>query len=81
MFVGKDGVGVVRDRKYEKELATIFNRIELDREVPVYRESPWHGRELVTTYYIYRAYGFQGGLRWHPRNKEDIRATKLQTAR
>ncbi|MDH3327784.1 MAG: glycosyltransferase family 39 protein [Desulfobulbaceae bacterium] len=80
MLVGNNGVGVTRDPKYAKHLATVFDRFELDREVPIYRESPWRGREKVITYYIYRAYGFKGGQRWKPRNKEDIRATKKQTA-
>jgi len=79
MLLGSNGVGVVRDARYAEQLATVFDRIELDREVPVYRESPWRGREKVAVYFIYRAYGFRGGLRWHPGSSDDIRATKEQT--
>jgi undecaprenyl-diphosphatase len=79
MLVGDDGVGVVRDKKYAGELAMVFDRIELARAVPIYRESPWRGKEKVAEYYIYRAYGFKGGLRWHPADKNDIRATERQT--
>ena len=79
MLLGKNGVGVVRDKKYAEELKTVFERVELENKVEIYRESPWLGHEKVGTYYIYKAYGFQGGLRWHPRDTDDIRATIKQT--
>lgn len=81
MLRGKNGVGVTRDPKYADQLATVFGRIEPAGEVPVYRRSPWRGRELVATYYIYRAFDFQGGLRWLPRHSGDIRATSKQAGR
>lgn len=79
MLLGQNGVGVIRDMKYATQLATVFDRIELARKVPVYRQSPWKGREKVAEYYIYRGYGFQGGLRWRPADADDIRATDRQT--
>lgn len=80
MLKGRDGVGVTRDPKYLDQLKTVFTHVELDREVPIYRYSPWKGKEEVITYYVYRAYDFQGGQRWKPWNKNDIRATKKQTS-
>jgi len=80
MLINRDGIGITEHAEYIKLLEMVFDRVELDREVPIFRNSPWRGSEKVTTFYIYRAYGFKGGQRWKPRDNEDIRATKKQTA-
>lgn len=79
MLIGRNGVGVTEHEEYIQLLEMVFDKVELDRKVPIYRESPWKGKENVTTFYVYRAYGFQGGQRWQPRIEGDIRATKKQT--
>ena len=58
----------------------VFEKMDPPEEYKMYRISPWRGKELVRTLYIYKGYGFKGGIRWQPPNKEDIRATKLQVA-
>jgi len=80
MLLGHDGVGLIGHKEYIDVLKQVFERVELERELAVYRTSPWLGRELVNTFYIVRAYGFKGGLRWKPRDTEDIRATRKQTS-
>jgi undecaprenyl-diphosphatase len=79
-LIGRDGVGVVDNKDHVKLLGEIFSRVELDRELAIYRNSPWRGRELVNTFYIIRTYGFKGGQRWQPRDAGDIRATRKQTS-
>jgi undecaprenyl-diphosphatase len=80
MLIGRDGVGVIDNKDFIKLLKQVFVRVEFERKLPVYRTSPWRGRELVKTYYIVKAYGFKGGQRWKPREADDIRATKKQTS-
>ncbi len=80
MLIGRNGIGITEHAEYVELLEKVFDRVELDRKVEIFRESPWRGNEKVTTFYIYRTYGFQGGQRWRPRRTEDIRATKKQTA-
>jgi undecaprenyl-diphosphatase len=79
MLIGQNGIGITEHKEYAELLNMLFNRVELDREVPIFRDSPWLGRERVTTFYIFRAYGFRGGQRWQPPDNTDIRATKKQT--
>lgn len=79
-LVGCDAVGVVDSKNHVELLREVFNNVELERELDIYRNSPWRGRELVHTFYIVRAYGFNGGQRWKPKDAHDIRATKKQTS-
>ncbi len=74
MLLGQDGVGVIEDKRVTVLLRQVFDRVDPAEEIPIYRTSPWFGRELVTTLYLIRCYGFRGGLRWVPRNLHDIRA-------
>ena len=76
MLLGKDAVGVFEYKGMTTRLAEIFNRVDPVEEIPIYRTSPWFGRELVRTLYLARCYGFRGGLRWQPRNPDDIRAVQ-----
>ena len=55
------------------------------RSLPVepiilHRDSPWFGRQAVQTLYLFRGYGFRGGLRWQPQDAHDIRAGRDRTA-
>ncbi|HEB69958.1 MAG TPA: glycosyltransferase family 39 protein, partial [Desulfobulbus sp.] len=75
MVRGKDGVGVYEWKGMESYLATVFDHIDPPREIHLYRTSPWLGKQLVQTLYIIRGYGFRGGLRWQPKQKNDIRNT------
>lgn len=79
MLIGRNGVGVTEHKIYIQLLELIFDDVVIDREVPIYRYSPLLGRELVTTFYIFKSFGFKGGQRWQPINFNDIRATDKQT--
>jgi undecaprenyl-diphosphatase len=74
MVIGKDAVGIIEDKNVAILLSRIFKRVDPPEEIPIYRTSPWFGRELVYTLYLVRCYGFRGGLRWQPRALHDIRA-------
>jgi undecaprenyl-diphosphatase len=80
MLLGQDAVGVFEDQRMAAQIATLFSRSEPVEEVHLYRDSPWFGRQAVQTLYLFRGYGFKGGLRWQPRSKDDIRATHKQTS-
>lgn len=79
ILIGRNGVGVTEHKIYIQLLELVFDDVVIDREVPIYRYSPLLGQELVTTFYIFRSYGFKGGQRWQPIILDDIRATKKQT--
>lgn len=78
-LLGRDAVGCI-EGKFSEQLSTIFNRVELVGPYYVYRTQIFpgsHGRqEPYKTFYIYRCYGFKGGLNWIPSRKDDIRAKK-----
>ncbi len=74
MLLGQDGVGIIEKKEYVNLLRQVFDRVEPAEEIPIYRESPWFGRELVYTLYLARCYNFKGGLRWQPKDQHDIRA-------
>ena len=80
MFLGKDAVGVFEDRQMAAQIESLFTRTDPVEEVQLHRDSPWFGRQVVQTLYLFRGYGFKGGLRWQPTTKDDIRATHKQTA-
>lgn len=74
MLKGKDAVGVT-DRspnEYLARLYTVFERVDQPVEVNIVSK----GKKEIQNFYIFRAYGFKGGLRWEPVNKEDIRSIK-----
>jgi undecaprenyl-diphosphatase len=80
MLVGKDGIGVSRSKTIAPKLSQLFERMDPPEEFNIYRTSPWRGKELVQTLYIYKGYGFKGGIRWQPPDTNDIRATLNQVA-
>jgi len=80
MLLGKDGIGVFEGRESALAVSTLFTRSDPVEEVQLQRDSPWFGRQVVQTLYLFRGYGFKGGLRWQPTTKDDIRATHKQTA-
>ena len=79
MLMGQDAVGVFEHREMGPVVATLFDRADPVEEVRLYRDSPWFGQQVVQTLYLFRGYGFKGGLRWQPEG-DDIRATRKQAA-
>ena len=77
-LIGQDGIGVIRNGQSRTRLLEIFDRVDDPESFDVYRPSIWQREstspEPVKTLYIYRCYGFKGGLRWIPSNRHDIRA-------
>jgi undecaprenyl-diphosphatase len=77
-LIGKDAIGVIENPKSEKRLAEVFEHVDSPEEISIYRFSIWdkamNEATLVKKWYIYRCYGFKGGLRWIPKRVGDIRA-------
>ncbi len=79
-LIGKDAVGVVRYGDFKKRLLEVFDRVDAPRPFHLYpggsRSEGEGGVEPFRTLYLYRCYGFKGGLRWTPPRPDDIRAFK-----
>ena len=80
MVVGQDAVGIFTYPGMEARVATLFDHADPVEEIVVTRKSPWFGIQNVQKIYIFRGYGFKGGLRWQPQENNDIRATEEQTS-
>ena len=75
-LLGWDAVGVTYDPiSHETRLHQVFERVDPPEEIRVYRQPVIGESEpaYVKSFYLYRAYGFRGGLRWVPENASDIR--------
>ena len=78
-LIGKDAVGVsVKADLHETSLPEVFERVDPPIKRIIYKKQGFLRRELtsvpVKVLYLYRAYGFKGGLRWKPPSQSDIRA-------
>jgi undecaprenyl-diphosphatase len=78
-LMGQDAIGVLKHPDRRQRLLQIFERVDPPIASPYYaREghSQVEGRSSpLRTFYLYRCYGFKGGLRWVPQNKGDIRTS------
>ena len=77
-LIGWDAVGVTYDSGGQLDrLKEAFEHVDPPRELRIYRDplltAGGPDREPVKTLYLYRAYGFRGGLRWVPPDGSDIR--------
>jgi undecaprenyl-diphosphatase len=76
-LLGQDAVGVLKDGKSRKRLLQIFDQVDPPQPVEVFDPSrPGRAGQpglVVKTFFLYRCYGFKGGLRWLPRKAADIR--------
>ena len=78
-LLGSNAVGVLQDENSRKRLLEVFNNVAPPEPLVIYRPNLWErfkpqkDIKPVKTYYIYRCYGFKGGLRWIPASKSDIR--------
>jgi undecaprenyl-diphosphatase len=79
-LIGRDGVGVAHGGgNHWKILSLVFRRVDPPLRLDVFVPSVWpseagNNGKLAQTFYLYRAYGFRGGLRWIPPRSPDIRA-------
>lgn len=76
-LLGKDGIGVLRDDGSRERLHEVFKEVDSPEPFHVYRikrgEGDPQSSTPVKTLYIYRCYGFKGGLRWISPHQDDIR--------
>jgi undecaprenyl-diphosphatase len=78
-LIGWDAVGVTYDpESHTKRLNQTFDHVDPPIKLKIYRDPVFTKtgsiRKPVTIFYLYRAYGFKGGLRWVPPVTSDIRA-------
>ncbi|MBT8340197.1 MAG: glycosyltransferase family 39 protein [Desulfatitalea sp.] len=78
-LVGMDAVGVLESAQERSRLLQVFEHVSSPEKYDVFRRHIWHSPDTsvppVRTHYIYRCFGFKGGLRWTPPSADDIRAT------
>ncbi len=74
--VGWDAVGVTyRSDSHLTRLNQVFERVDPPVRLDIFKKRVFSSKEgFVKSFYLYRAYGFKGGLRWVPQNRDDIRA-------
>jgi 4-amino-4-deoxy-L-arabinose transferase-like glycosyltransferase len=78
-LMGWDGVGVTYDgSSHVQRLNQVFEHVDPPVRLDILRPSAWSSSDgaqekPVQTFYIYRAFGFKGGLRWIPPDSGDIR--------
>jgi len=74
-LIGWDAVGATdRPDSHTTMLDQVFARVDPPVRLDIHRAGGPGTREPIQTFWIYRAYGFTGGLRWQPPNRRDIRA-------
>jgi undecaprenyl-diphosphatase len=71
-ILGWDGIGVTYDSVSLSRLSQVFERVDPPEELVVFRKES--DPKPVKVFYLYRCYGFKGGLRWIPEDASDIRA-------
>lgn len=78
-LLGMDAIGVTRNKDDQKLLQQVFRKVEPAQAVVLSdRRGGLLGKRRerpVRTMYIYRCFGFKGGLRWIPPDQHDIRAS------
>jgi len=70
-ILGWDGIGVTYDSVSLSRLSQVFERVDPPEELVVFRKES--DTKPVKVFYLYRCYGFKGGLRWIPEDASDIR--------
>lgn len=77
-LIGWDAVGVTYGAEIHKNrLLQVFDHVEPPIEIKIFRHrgvrSEFSSKAPLKVFYLYRAYGFKGGLRWVPTDMSDIR--------
>jgi undecaprenyl-diphosphatase len=75
---GKDGIGVTYDpTTHTRRLSAVFQRVDEPEklEISVCGDASSGFETPVKVFYLYRCYGFKGGLRWVPGPVSDVRKT------
>jgi 4-amino-4-deoxy-L-arabinose transferase-like glycosyltransferase len=78
-LMGQDAIGVLSSSKDKDKLLQVFERV--DPPISVFKLYPrktgkgdTQSAKPMKRYYIYRCYGFKGGLRWIPKSQDDVRS-------
>ena len=78
-LLGLNAVGCVDDPDHKRKLLELFDRVEEAIPVKIFRKDLHHNSETnqkpFKTFYIFRCFGFKGGINWVPPRPDDIRAT------
>lgn len=78
-LTGWDAVGVTSNPDDLQHLQIVFEHVQTPLQLDIFRPVVWRAADAaraatpVKTFYIYRAHGFKGGLRWLPPASRDIR--------
>jgi undecaprenyl-diphosphatase len=80
-LLGWEAVGVgSASLKSTERLQQIFDYVAPPQRLDIYRDSSplvnRSGDPPVSSFYLYRAYGFKGGIKWVPADISDVRAKK-----
>ncbi len=70
--MGWDAIGVTYDSQSQTRLNQVFQRVDPPVELSVFRKKS--DPKPVKIFYLYKCYGFKGGLQWIPPDASDIRA-------
>lgn len=78
-LLGWDAVGVgSASEKSTQRLKQLFESVSTPERLDILRQAApavtGNDGTPVSSYYLYRAYGFKGGLKWIPENRSDVRA-------
>lgn len=78
-IIGWDAVGVAgKSKKHKKRFEQVFERVDPPVQIKIFRKNVFQNNSTdvqpIREFYLYRAYGFKGGLRWVPNDRSDIRA-------
>lgn len=78
-LMGWDAVGVTYDSvSHWQQLNQVFEHVDPPVKLDIFRPSVWSSNAVdqkkpLKTFFLYRAYGFKGGMRWIPPKSGDIR--------
>ena len=78
-LIGKNAVGVTQNaQSHRNQLNQVFESVDPPIPVYIYRKPVFSKTDgsgpPFKVWYLYRAYGFKGGLRWIPPSTGDVRA-------
>jgi undecaprenyl-diphosphatase len=78
-LIGRDAIGILEKPGHQERLLQVFERVDPPTPHVFYARGGDTQTEesslALRTSYLYRCYGFKGGLRWVPQNKGDIRTS------
>lgn len=82
-LIGWNAVGVTYEPdSHITRLHQVFEKVDAPIELKIYPHRVFFSDQSqilpLKSFFLYRAYGFKGGLRWVPADRNDIRAGRVQ---